>query len=288
MNGIPKVIWFLWFQGIERAPLVVRKCLESWTVCNPGWRIVTLSEKNIAQYGSTDYQSGNLARLSPQQKADLLRLDLLAHHGGVWADATCFCVRPLDDWLEVNLSSGFFAFHRPGPDRLISSWFLAAEPDNVLMRELFEAMLKHWGDRHFRHDSQDFLALALNRLLRWSPRSRSFWFSPLIRDRLSVSPYFAIHYTFERLVRGDQRCLQLWANTPKVSADGPHRLYDAGLLSSVTPVLRSEIADRRVPVYKTSWRLPRDIPKSSVLCYLIQSLGLSIDLDEHFDRGYAK
>lgn len=272
-GGIPRTIWFLWFQGLANAPYVVRKCHESWVARNPSWRVVTLDEAAVPGVASVDYSAGNIGALSRQHRADLLRLDLLAHHGGVWADATCFCVQPLDNWLMPSTESGFFAFHRPRSDRIISNWFLAARPGNILVSRLFDRMLAHWGDHSF-HGERQLLTRGLTRLLQMSPHTRRWWFSPVLRDRLAVSPYFAFTYAFEKLIREDPECARIWSRTPKISAVGPHRLYRAGLLSPASAALRSEIDGRQVPVYKTAWSLPgRAIPPGSALGYLLEMAG---------------
>jgi hypothetical protein len=269
-GSMPKTVWFLWLQGMDNAPHVVRKCHESWVARNPGWRVVTLDETTLPAVASVDYSGGNIASLSRQHKSDLLRLDLLAHHGGVWADATCFCMQPLDDWLVPRMESGFFAFDRPRPNRIISNWFLAAAPGNVLAARMFDRMLAHWGDHPYRNDQLRFLVRALTRLLSRSPRTHGWWFSPVLRDRLAVSPYFAFMYMFEKLVREDPDCARTWSRTPKISAVGPHRLYRAGLLSPVSAELRSEIDRQEVPVYKTAWNLGgQEIPAGSVLEYVL-------------------
>lgn len=269
-RSVPKTIWFLWFQGLDNAPYVVRKCHESWIARNPGWRVVTLDEAAIPSVASVDYSAGNIARLSLQHKADLVRLDLLSHHGGVWADATCFCVQPLDDWLPPNLRSGFFAFNRPRPNRIISNWFLAAEPGNALASLMFERMLAYWEDHSFRNAQRPLLAKGLSRLLRGSPRTRGWWFSPLVTETFRVYPYYVFMYMFERLVSEDPECARIWADTPKVSAGPPHRLYRAGLLAPASAELRAEIDRQEVPVYKTAWNLgDQDIRDDSVLGYLL-------------------
>jgi hypothetical protein len=270
-TGTPRTIWFLWFQGLDNAPYIVRKCHESWLSRNPGWRVVTLDAEILPEYASVDYSSGNIGELSWQHKAGLLRLDLLARHGGVWADATCFCVRPLDDWLPQAVRSGFFAFSRPGPDRIISSWFLAAERENILVTRWFDRLLAYWQDHTFRTDERQMLAKALTRLLRVSPRTRSWWFSQVVRDRLAVGPYFALSYGLEKLIREDPACARIWSQTPRISAEDPHRLYRAGLLSPASASVRAEIDNRAVPMYKTSWRLDgQQIPAGSVLEYLLE------------------
>lgn len=266
---MPRIIWFLWFQGLDNAPYVVRKCHESWVARNPGWEVVCLDDASLQDFASEDYYADSFATLSRQQRSDLLRLDLLAKHGGVWTDATCFCAQPLDSWLPPNLDSGFFAFCRPHPQRLISSWFLAAEPQNILVSRLFEFMLDYWGSHPFRRERQHLSGRALTRVLRISPRTRAWWFSQAIKDWLAISPYYAIHFAFEKLVREDPECARVWERTPNVSAILPHQLIRAGLLSPASVGIRSKIDRREVPIYKTAWNLKQPIPEGSVLGYLL-------------------
>jgi hypothetical protein len=271
--NIPKTIWILWFQGIDKAPYVVRKCHESWVARNPGWRVVTLDDEVLPSLVSADYRAGNLAGLSLQHRSDLVRLDLLSRHGGVWADATCYCLQPLDDWLWPNLGSGFFAFSRPGRDRLLSNWFLAAEANNLLMTRMYERMLSYWGDHKLRDNRRQFSVRALTRLLRKSPRTRALWFSRPVTSGLAIAPYYVFHYRFEKLLREDPQCAAVWERTPKISAVPLHRLHQDGLLSPVSSTIRSEIDSQAVPLYKTAWNLKEQaIPSDSNLEYLLDAL----------------
>ena len=67
---------------------------------------------------------------------------MLRQHGDYWADATSFCLRPLDDWLDAAYVAGFFAFRNPAKDRTMANWFIASEPDNVLLVALHQALLE--------------------------------------------------------------------------------------------------------------------------------------------------
>lgn len=270
---IPKIIWFLWFQGLDKGPYVVRKCYESWVTRNPAWRVMLLDESTLPSFGTVNYSSGTLGAISSAHRAGMLRLDLLAHHGGVWADATCLCVRPLDDWLPQFTRSGFFAFSRPGPDRVLASWFLAAEARNILVTRLFSQLHSYWNSHTFHNGERWLIAGLLYRLLRGSERTRRWWFSRPVAEWFGVHPYFAISYAFEKLIREDPDSAEIWDRTPKVSANPSHRPYVAGLLSPLSEELRSEIDRQDVPVYKTSWRVDDDkIPASSVLAYLLDML----------------
>jgi hypothetical protein len=220
-----------------------------------------------------DYAAEEVSRLSMQQASDMLRLDLLANHGGVWVDATCFCVQPLDEWLFSKMESGFFAFDRPGRDRIMSSWFLAAEPGNYLISKMFIFMRSYWISFPVHRDNRNQVVRIFTRVLQYFSQTRNWWFSRLLRERMGATPYFALHYGFEKLIKEDPECGRIWSRTPKVSADGPHHLFAAGLLSPVTASMRTEIDCREVPVYKTTWKLNNSpIPSDSLLAYVLDTV----------------
>ena len=53
----------LWYQGLDRAPLVVKKCVESWIRENPGWDVVVLDAESLKRYVTPDLPPDKLARL---------------------------------------------------------------------------------------------------------------------------------------------------------------------------------------------------------------------------------
>ena len=61
---IPRTIWFMWLQGLEQAPMVVRECYDSWVARNPGWNVVLFDRDNIESYWSAGSTLGrDLARV---------------------------------------------------------------------------------------------------------------------------------------------------------------------------------------------------------------------------------
>jgi len=142
----------LWLQGWVEAPEIVHACRRSWEALNPGWTVVPLSEKTAFDIlrESEVIPSVSGKELQPEALSDCIRIALLRRHGGVWADATAYCLKPLDDWLFQNMQSGFFAFANPGPDRLISSWFLAAEPHSRIVSIWATAVENYWSARYER------------------------------------------------------------------------------------------------------------------------------------------
>ena len=139
-RSIPRTIWALWLQGWEEAPEIVRACRATWESLNPGWSFRPLTRASLsALLGPDALRCVSGAReLPPEALSDVVRIALLKRYGGVWADSTTYCLRPLDAWLPGATTSGFFAFAKPGPDRMISSWFLAAAPGNPQPGDAFQ------------------------------------------------------------------------------------------------------------------------------------------------------
>jgi hypothetical protein len=205
---LPNRVWFLWFEGIDKAPPVVKECYRSWIDRNPTWDVTLLTRQNVADATGIDPEVAFRRGLSPAHVSDLVRTELLSHHGGIWTDATCFCARSLDLWLPDCMGSGFFAFARPGRDRVISSWFLASERGNAVPTLLHRELDEYWS--HTSDTEKRVIRFALEKVLQWSPRTADLWFSPVIEDRLKISPYYAFHYKFHDLVRSNPECRLIW------------------------------------------------------------------------------
>lgn len=230
-----KTIWTCWFEGREAAPSLVKKCLSSWERNNPGWEFRCLDATTIEryvplrQYIDLDRQSMTAASLS-----DIVRILLLHEFGGVWADATLFCNRPLDEWLPGVMEEGFFAFAAPTPDRPLASWFLSADSDNYLVSTWCRRTIEYWADRAA---SDDY-----------------FWFHQIFRD----------------IRETDRVAAEAWSRVPKVSADGPHALQFGGHMYRPKGEGLGSI-NWATPVFKLSHRLPEEgLKPGCLLEYLLE------------------
>jgi hypothetical protein len=262
-SNLPKIIWFLWLQGMDAAPLVVKKCYASWQKHNPDWKLIFLDQQTIGQY----YTLKPLP-VTKQALSDILRINLLEQYGGVWVDATCFCNKPLNNWLYNHMQTGFFAFNRPGPDRMISSWFLASAKGNYITRVYQQAVNRYWDDHTrldaFENSKWHFLYKFLNR------KPAQFWFNGFITRVLKIYPYFWFHYLFEYLYKSDAEFRKIWDDTIKISADIPHKIQLEGMFSKISRELKQEIDLKLSPVYKITWKYDKsEYIKGSVLDYLL-------------------
>jgi hypothetical protein len=243
---VPRTIYSLWLQGLEDAPAIVRLNFERWTRLNPGYRMEILDQVAVAELLSD--VPLKVDNLSPQALSDVVRACLLARNGGVWVDASVFPARPLDEWLPAHInSSGFFAFERPGPDRPLSSWFIAATADNPIMRAWWEEVLNYWSaERLLRKGIPDNPVEAV---ATWT----------------DTYPYFWFHYLFQLLVDRDPDLGRAWAACVKVSADAPHVMQ--GRLAQDPRIELDELRAiaALAPVHKLNWRAPYPAEKLSLI-----------------------
>ena len=190
---LPRKLYLFWDSGYNAAPEICRYCMDSWVRMNPSWDVVKLDAESAAEIVNPREFPNDIEKA---HYADILRARIMATGGGVWADATCLCLKPLDDWLPSFLSSGdFFAFSRPNVDRLIANWFLAATENSETARLFDVAVGEFWAKRR-------------------SGKVAYFWF----------------HYLFEWLTRGSTSFCAHWAKTPKLSAV-PCFMLERGLQS---------------------------------------------------------
>jgi hypothetical protein len=254
-----KTIWTLWHQGFETAPETVKLCLESWRRLNPDWEIIALDRRSLADFVDLRAVVDPGRRdLTLQKIAAIARLCLLRDHGGVWADATVYCRKPLDLWLADHCSRGFFAFRDPGPDRLMSNWFIAADADNHLLGELHRNYLAVWKNNYYWNQNNSFGRFAVKSfspLFNRNIRSTRFWFSLPVRKFFGVYPYFQFHYMFNRLIQKDRACRMIWDEGRALGAREPHRLQELQHEAGGARAAIGEIDAAASPVYKLDWRI---------------------------------
>jgi Capsular polysaccharide synthesis protein len=271
-NGIPKVIWFMWLQGLDNAPMLVKKCYDSWVKYNSDWNIVLLDEENIDMYldfHNLAIKHGNVAK---QAFSDLVRINLLAQYGGVWVDATCFCCIPLDTWLNEYTESGFFAFYKPGKDRLLSSWFLACTKNCSLVSKWCDKSNEYWSNNSFSGNRNHIIIMVLTIIFGRNTDTTRFWFSFLVRKVLKAYPYFWFHYSFGRVIQKDVESRQIWEETKKYTAAIPHTVLYSGLLQPLSEEIKQHIDGKQSPLYKLSWKYNVDKYKEGcTLHYLLES-----------------
>ena len=259
---IPREVFLYWHQGWKDAPDLVKRCAETWTARNPGWAVSFLDRTSVEKRIRIPFSVRSL-NLPLPALSDVVRLSLLKHGGGVWSDATLWCARPLDDWIdEVCRKSGFFAYvHTDRPEielrnRLIGTWFLAAVPDSRIVS------LWHAAARRLMTKAKLLSVLGA------FGEGLSSWLMPQLTglsvpesDRLDDKDYFWVFKLFQLCLEDDE-FRKLWLSMPKVCTSGPHALGRFGLLKKPAHMDGlAHIQSTKANVYKLSRRIviPSDI-----------------------------
>lgn len=140
-SGIPRTIWTYWHA--PNPPYVVQRCIASWQRLNPDYQVHVLHPGNLADF--LPHVPESLGRLNIAKQTDWIRLALLHRYGGMWLDASIILTQPLA-WVERERQAEqaeFVGFYLEGYTTraafpVIESWFLAAVPGSVFIRQWLE------------------------------------------------------------------------------------------------------------------------------------------------------
>ena len=241
---LPKKIHLLWLQGLAAAPDLIRICHGKWVRLNPDYEVVVLDGDDVARL--LEGTSIPFRSMPVQALSDIVRARLLLDQGGVWADSSVMPIAPLEGWLpEAVGASGFFAFERPGPDRPISSWFLASAPGNRLLALLWREIERFWSrPRRIVHYPKE---IAPDPIAEVAPEAGGAG---------DTYPYYWFHYLFRYVIETDPEGAALWRRCAHRSALPALRLL-LMFESKPDPSL-FEIMDAAsgAPVHKLDWRAP--------------------------------
>lgn len=235
----------MWLQGLENAPPIVKLCFELWKELNPEYELIVCDHKDVN--GVLDGFPIPISCLSPQALSDVFRMKLLFEYGGVWADATVLPVAPLRAWLEPCAKSAeLAAFEAPGPDRPLSSWFLACPPASRIVAIWWREVLRYWRKpRSLMRQKNGKKLIPENPIQSVAPEGGA---------NGGEYPYFWLHYLFGYLLKVDARVANAWAISPKWPASQAHALQ-ALFAGNASPDVSQIYANmKKSHVQKLNWR----------------------------------
>lgn len=118
---IPKKIHYCWF-GNKKKSHLIKRCIESWKIHLPDYEIYEWSEKNCNldhPFIKDAYEKKEWAFVS-----DIVRLQKLYEHGGIYLDTDMYLVKNLDSFL------GDECFFGAELEDLISAGIIGTSPKN--------------------------------------------------------------------------------------------------------------------------------------------------------------
>jgi hypothetical protein len=123
-------VWSYW-EG--PCPAWIHACRRSIVAAAP--RVRVLSRQQFDELWDAD-RDIDLSRLGPAQRADFIRMFLLQRYGGLWVDADCLVMQPLQPILDL-LARHDMVGHRERSG-LVSNGFLGARAGSRLARRVYE------------------------------------------------------------------------------------------------------------------------------------------------------
>ncbi|MDP8219642.1 MAG: capsular polysaccharide synthesis protein [Candidatus Theseobacter exili] len=142
------VIWIYWDTGFTNSPDIVKTSYFSWLKMNPDREVVFLHDENINQvlkFNFTElFSFFPSVKLGKAGMSDVLRLYILYRFGGVWVDATTYCLKPINEWLDIS-QTNFFCFRQPENviDRQMVFWFVASNQGGEIIHNLMNKALDY-------------------------------------------------------------------------------------------------------------------------------------------------
>ncbi|MGR0305396.1 glycosyltransferase family 32 protein [Acinetobacter beijerinckii] len=141
---IPKKIWMYWEGALSG---FVKQCIEQVKKTNPDYEVYFLTPDTVKDFCDIDYE--RFQHATPQQKADLIRFELIYQHGGIWLDASTIIYESLD-WIQELIRenrTSSFAYYRAKNTTItefpvVENWLLASAEKNIFFKEWFNELAK--------------------------------------------------------------------------------------------------------------------------------------------------
>lgn len=168
-------VFLYWAQGWDQAPDLVKRVRDTWVFHNPTWEVVTLDDSTLSDWIDVPVLNNRPDNLTVQAASDIIRMNLLNRYGGIWADATMMCPRPLTEWVDQALDpEGFWMYHGGPGGRYAALFFLASKPGSLIVSRWKGAIDRFWENPPAEYAYQWVDHLFLN-LVRTDPQFSESW-----------------------------------------------------------------------------------------------------------------
>ena len=145
-------VWVMWLQGIDNAPEIVKRCIDSQMKALPDKKFVFLDESNIEKYVELPgyiLEKRKKGIIGNAHYSDLIRNEILIKFGGYWIDSTVFITdnslfKDIDDLPLFMFSYYYFGFN---PEIMeLNNWLIYSCTNNNIICLLQKMLLEYWKD----------------------------------------------------------------------------------------------------------------------------------------------
>lgn len=148
-------IWICWWQGIDYAPELVKKCVESVFTYMPDKEIHIITRENYQSYVKFPAwitEKWEKGIISDTKISNMLRLELLIQYGGVWMDATVLLTGRIPEWVYQNNLFFFSTSRDYDITRIYNNYFMYAARGQRFMKALCELHYIFWKKENKVHE----------------------------------------------------------------------------------------------------------------------------------------
>ncbi len=163
-------VWIFWWQGLEDAPAVVKRAVNSIFLHCGKHKVIVLDKDNLKdyikfpQYIWDKFEQG---KISITHLSDLIRVSCLADYGGIWCDATLFAIQDFPDnlyglsWYSVKLP--YQDKHYVSENKW-SVYFMACCLNNRIVKATQKLLFLYWEryDLIIDYFLTDYIIMLLN------------------------------------------------------------------------------------------------------------------------------
>lgn len=153
---INRTVWICWMQGEDSAPDLVKACISSARKNLNNFRVIVLSESNVADYivlpehVVKKYKEG---KISKTHFSDILRVAILCQYGGLWIDSTVLCTD--GDFAERITKLPLFVYKVLNLNQndeeaiMASSWLIYAKSNDRIMILTRDMLYRYWEKHEY-------------------------------------------------------------------------------------------------------------------------------------------
>ena len=143
-------IWIFWWQGLDSAPELVSRCINSIREQCQKHTVILLTKENVKDYADIPdfiYEKVDEGTITLTHYSDILRAQLLYQHGGIWMDSTIFMTDYFDE--DIYKHSFYTIHHTKRADYHVckgkwTGYFMASGAGNPMFGYLSKAFYKYW------------------------------------------------------------------------------------------------------------------------------------------------
>jgi len=238
----PEILWQFWDNPVGKTmPEIVKSSLETSKKLKGDFEHKILNNSTFEHY--TDLPGFVLDKFKKGQIdythfSDLLRLNLLKNHGGVWLDATGYMTDFVPQYI---LDEDFFVFLvgdlTPFPYAYMQSCFIRAKKGSFLCRAWHEMSVEYW------------------------------------RKETKKLEYFQVHLMLKALVEKNPTAKDLFSKMPHKSEDETHQLVGDNLLKTFD-INEWERIKKASFFQKTTYKVPQGVDYSNTYFSKLSEGGL--------------